>query len=69
MDKDKLIKGLIWFSATSLAILVDVAFFWIGNNHMQHGRYTIFVIAILILPFVFFCAFKGIKTILAAIFY
>jgi len=68
MDKEKLIKGLIWLSVTSLTILLDVSFWWdSGFNNMEHGRSTIF--AILILPFVFFCAYKGIKNILAAIFY
>ena len=69
MDKDKLIKGLIWLSATSLTILVDANLLYIGFNNVEHGSYTIIVIAILFLPFIFFCAYKGIKNILAAIFY
>jgi hypothetical protein len=69
MDKEKLIKGLIWLSVTSLTILMDASLLYIGFNNMEHGSYTIIVIAILIFPFVFFCAYKGIKNILAAIFY
>ena len=69
MDKDKLIKGLIWLSVTSLTILVDATLLYIGFNNVEHGSYTIIVIAILFLPFIFFCAYKGIKNILAAIFY
>tara|TARA_B100001179_G_C18362155_1_gene305388 strand:+ start:290 stop:499 length:210 start_codon:yes stop_codon:yes gene_type:complete len=69
MDKEKLIKGLIWLSVTSLTILVDAALLYIGFNNVEHGSYTIIVIAILFLPFIFFCAYKGIKNILAAIFY
>ena len=69
MDKEKLIKGLIWLSATSLTILVDANLLYIGFNNVEHGSYTIIVIAILFLPFIFFCAYKGIKNILAAIFY
>ena len=69
MDKEKLIKGLIWLSATSLTILVDASLLYIGFNNVEHGSYTIIVIAILFLPFIFFCAYKGIKNILAAIFY
>jgi len=69
MDKDKLIKGLIWLSVASLTILVDASLLYIGFNNTEHGSYTIIVIAIFILPFVFFCAYKGIKNILAAIFY
>ncbi|HIE74553.1 MAG TPA: hypothetical protein EYQ06_09875 [Flavobacteriales bacterium] len=69
MDKDKLIKGLIWLSATSLTILVDANLLYIGFNNVQHGSYTIIVIALLIFPVVFFCAYKGIKSVLDAIFY
>lgn len=69
MDKDKLIKGLIWLSATSLTILVDAALLYIGFHNVNHDNYTIIIIAILIFPFVFFCAYKGMKNILAAIFY
>ena len=69
MDKKKLIKGLIWLSVTSLTILVDASLLYIGFNNVEHGSYTIIVIAIFILPFVFFCAYKGLKNILAAIFY
>ena len=69
MDKEKLIKGLIWLSATSLTILVDANLLYIGFNNVEQGSYTIIVIAILFLPFIFFCAYKGIKNILAAIFY
>ena len=55
MDKEKLIKGLIWLSATSLTILVDANLLYIGFNNVQHGSYTIIVIALLIFPVVFLC--------------
>jgi hypothetical protein len=69
MDKDKLIKGLIWLSVTSLTILLDATLLYIGFNNMEHGSYTILVLGVILLPLIFFCAFKGIKNTLAAIFY
>jgi hypothetical protein len=69
MDKDKLIKGLIWLSVTSLTILLDATFLHIGFNNMEHGSYTILVLGVILLPLIFFCAFKGIKNTLDAIFY
>ncbi|HJN63576.1 MAG: DUF6095 family protein [Flavobacteriales bacterium] len=69
MDKDKLIKGLIWLSVTSLTILLDATLLYIGFNNMEHGSYTILVLGVILLPLIFFCAFKGIKNTLDAIFY
>tara|TARA_Y100000588_G_C13693975_1_gene685685 strand:- start:132 stop:341 length:210 start_codon:yes stop_codon:yes gene_type:complete len=69
MDKEKLIKGAIWLSVTALTIMIDAGLFYIGFNNVEHGSYTIITIAFLLLPFIFLFAFKGIKSILAAIFY
>tara|TARA_B100000700_G_C14275307_1_gene503422 strand:+ start:303 stop:512 length:210 start_codon:yes stop_codon:yes gene_type:complete len=69
MDKEKLIKGVIWLSGTALIIFLDAGLFYIGFNNVEHGSYTIIVIAFSLLPFIFFFAFKGIKNILGAIFY
>ena len=69
MDKDKLIKGLIWLSVTSLTILLDATLLYIGFNNMEHGSYTILILGVILLPLIFFCAFKGIKNTLDAIFY
>ena len=69
MDKDKLIKGIIWLSVTSLTILLDATLLYIGFNNMEHGSYTILVLGVILLPLIFFCAFKGIKNTLDAIFY
>lgn len=69
MDKQKLIKGVIWLSTTALTIMIDAGLLHIGFNNVEHGSYTIITIAFLLLPFIFFCAFKGINNILGAIFY
>ena len=69
MDKQKLIKGAIWLSVTALTIMIDAGLFYIGFNNVEHGSYTIITIAFLLLLFIFLFAFKGIKNILAAIFY
>ena len=69
MNKQKLLQGLIWLSLTSLSILIDAAFFHIGFNNVEHGSYTIIIFAVIILPFVFFCAYKGFRNLLEAIFY
>jgi len=69
MNKNKLIKGLIWLSVTSLTILLDATFLYIGFNNMEHGSYTILILGVILLPLIFFCAFKGIKNTLDAIFF
>ncbi len=69
MNKDKLIKGLIWLSVTSLTILLDATFLYIGFNNMEHGSYTILILGVILLPLIFFCAFKGIKNTLDSIFF
>ena len=69
MDKEKLLKGLIWLSTTALIIIVNAGLLYIGFNNVEHESYTIIIFAFILLPFVFFCAYKGIKNILGAIFY
>ncbi len=64
MDKAKLIKGLIWLSVTSLTILLDATLLYIGFNNMEHGSYTILILGVILLPLIFYCAFKGIKNTL-----
>lgn len=69
MDKQKLIKGGIWLSFTALIIMVDAMMIHIGfYNIDSSNNYTIIIIAFLLLPLIFFCAFRGIKNVLGAIF-
>jgi len=68
MDKKKLIEGFMWLSGASLSIIIDASLLYIGFNNVRHGSYTIIIIGFLLLPIVFFFAFKGIRIILDAIF-
>jgi|TARA_B100001964_G_scaffold191223_1_gene213521 hypothetical protein len=69
MNKDKLIKGIIWLSITSLMILLDATLLYIGFNNMEYESYTILILGVILLPLIFFFAFKGIRNTLDAIFY
>jgi hypothetical protein len=68
MDKEKLIKGGMWLSGFSLSIIFSALSLFIGFNNQRHGDYTILIIGISLLPLVFYCAYKGFKLILDAIF-
>ena len=68
MDKEKLIKGGLWLSGFSICIIFSAMSLFIGFNNQRHGDYTILIIGILLLPVVFYCAYKGFRLILDAIF-
>ena len=68
MDKEKLIKGAMWLSGFSICIIFSAISLFIGFNNQRHGDYTILIIGILLLPLIFYCAYKGFKLILDAIF-
>ena len=68
MDKQKLLKAGMWMSVTVLLIALDANLFMLGFNHERHGSYTVIIIALCLLPLLFFCAFKGIKYLLESIF-
>ena len=68
MDKEKLIKGAMWLSGFSICIIFSAISLFIGFNNQRHGDYTILIIGISLLPLIFYCAYKGFKLILAAIF-
>lgn len=68
MNKEKLIKGGIWLSGFSISIILSSIALYIGFNNQRHGDSTILVIGILLLPIIFYCAFRGLKLILDAIF-
>ena len=67
MDKEKLVKAGMWLSVTVLIIVLDANLFMLGFNH-ERDSYTVIVIAICLLPILFFCAYKGIKNLLESIF-
>ena len=69
MDKDKLIKGGIWLSGFSMSIMISAFAIFIGfNNVNKQDDYTILTLGLLLLPLVFYCAYRGFKLVLEAIF-
>ena len=68
MDKEKLIKGGMWLSGFSISIIFSALALFIGFNNQRYGDNTILIIGILLLPLVFYCAYKGFKLVLDAIF-
>jgi len=68
MDKEKLLKAVLWLSGFSICIIFSAMSLFIGFNNQRHGDNTILIIGILLLPVVFYCAYKGFKLVLDAIF-
>ena len=68
MDKEKLIKGGLWLSGFSICIIFSAMSLFIGFNNQRHGDNTILIIGILLLPIVFYCAYKGLRLVLDVIF-
>ena len=67
MDKDKLIKGVIWLTC-SISIIFTALALYIGFNNQRYGDSTILTIGFMLIPLVFYCAYKGIKLVLDSIF-
>ena len=68
MDKEKLIQGGMWLSGFSICIILSSISLFIGFNNQRHGDSTILIIGFLLLPLLFYCAYRGFKLILDAIF-
>ena len=69
MDKEKLVKGGMWLSGFSLSIILSAFTLYAGfNNVRKADDYTVLIIGLLLIPAIFFFAYKGIKLILDAIF-
>jgi hypothetical protein len=69
MDKEKLLKAGMWLSTTVLIIAIDANLLMAGFNfEKRDGDNTVLIIAVCLLPVLFFCAYKGIKSLLDAIF-
>ena len=70
MDKEKLLKAGMWLSTTVLIIAIDANLLMAGFNlEKRDGDNTVLIIAVCLLPVLFFCAYKGIKSLLDAIFF
>ena len=69
MDKEKLVKGGVWLSGFSLSIILSAITLYSGfNNVRKADDYTVMIIGLLLIPAIFFFAYKGFKLILDAIF-
>jgi len=68
MDKEKLIKGGMWLSGFSITIILSAVLLYIGFNNQRHGDNTILIIGSLLVPIVFYCAYRVIKLLLDIIF-
>jgi len=68
MDKEKLIKGGMWLSGFSLSIMLSAMSRFAGFNNIRFGSYTMLIIGLLLIPAIFFFAYKGFGLILNAIF-
>ena len=69
MDKEKLVKGGVWLSGFSLSIILSAITLYAGfNNVRKADDYTVLIIGLLLIPAIFFFAYKGFKLILEAIF-
>jgi len=68
MDKEKLIKGGMWLSGFFLSIMLSAMSLFIGFNNMRFGSYAMLIIGLLLIPVIFFFAYKGLGLILNAIF-
>ena len=69
MNKEKLIKGGMWLSGFSISIILTAICFHIGfNNERKADDWTFIIIGSLLVPIIFFFAYKGFKLILDSIF-
>ncbi len=69
MDKEKLIKGGMWLSGFAISILFSAICLHIGfNNERKADDWTFIIIGLLLVPIIFFFAYKGFKLIFDSIF-
>jgi len=68
MDKEKLIKGALWLSGFAMSIFLSATTLYAGFHNLQFGNYTLLIIGLLLIPVIYFFAYKGFSLILEAIF-
>ena len=69
MNKEKLAKGMMWLSGFSMSVFFSAITLYAGfNNVRKADDYTVLIIGLLLIPAIFFFAYKGFKLILDAIF-
>ena len=68
MNKEKLIKGGMWISGFAISIFFSATSIYAGFYNMEKGDYTLLIIGLILIPTIFFFAYKGFKLILESIF-
>lgn len=69
MDKEKLIQALMWISAFGLSVFLCSSCIFIGNNNKRVADdYSVFIVGLLLIPVVYFCAYKGFTLLAKSIF-
>ena len=69
MNKEKIIKGVMWLSLAVLSIILSAIFLFAGFHNITYNDYTLIILSSVTIPLIFFFAYKGFKLILDAIFY
>lgn len=69
MDKEKLIKGLMWLSGFAMSVFLSAISLYAGfNNERKEDDYTLLVLGFILIPAIYFFAYKGFKLISDSIF-
>ena len=68
MNKEKLVKGGMWLSGFSISIILSAITLYAGFHNMKYESYTMLIIGLLLIPVIFFFAYKGLSLILESIF-
>ena len=68
MNKEKLVKGGMWLSGFSISIILSAITLYAGFHNMKYENYTMLIIGLLLIPVIFFFAYKGLSLILESIF-
>ncbi|MAW21789.1 MAG: hypothetical protein CMD16_05295 [Flavobacteriales bacterium] len=68
MNKEKLVKGGMWLSGFSISIILSAITLYTGFHNMKYENYTMLIIGLLLIPVIFFFAYKGLSLILESIF-
>lgn len=68
MNKEKLINGGMWLSGFTFSIMISSVSFFQGFKMIREGNYIFLIVGVLFLFPLFYCAYKGFKLVLEAIF-
>ncbi len=68
MNKEKLIKAGMWMSGFSISIILSAIALYAGFHNIKYENYTLLIIGLLLIPLIFFFAYKGLSLIIESIF-